>query len=604
MIAKSCTFALWLALLSLALVSSTFAAELRVQVDRERVALDEVIELRLIAEGDLDAEPDFTPLERDFDILRRGQSQMTSILNGRMSQSRQWSLELAPKRTGRLTIPALHAGADHSEPLTLEIVAPGQAETDAAGPRTLFIEVEAKTTTPYVQQPLIYRVKVYYRQPPQRAVLSEPQIDGATVERLGEDHAYDDQRNGLAYRVIERRYRLTPQRSGVLTIQSPRLEATLDDPRAGARQDPFAELDQAFGGRLFQGFPTMPGATARGRRVVERAPDLELSVRPQPTATDSGWLPATSVQLSEEWAPSPPRFQVGEPVTRTLTITAEGTTAAQLPDLSLGALDGVQVYPDQPRGEDLTSGPAPAALKTLKFALVPSRPGLLTLPEIRLNWWDTRTDRAQVAVIPARTVEVVPAPGSSLAATPPLPAVPQAAADFTADPISTTAPPATDSADSGWGMWPWLALIGVLLSGWGATVYLWQRERRARTAAAPSVSNIRPPAPAAVGLDHARRALQTACAAEDPRAARAALLDWARARWPERTFTGLEALAEAFADAELSALLRDIDRAIYAAPGEFWDGTAVWASLEPHLDGTRSDKTAAAAPIPELYPRI
>lgn len=615
MIVKRCRYAILLALLWLTISVPALAADLSVQVDRQRLKLGEVLELRLIAEGDLDAEPDFTPLEPDFDILRRGQSQMTSIINGRISHSRQWSLQLAPKRTGRLTIPAIQAGSDSSRPLNIEVIESGGAtaqsgQPDQSDPRVLFVESEVETTTPYVLQPIEYRIKVYYRQPPQRAVLSEPEVEGSTVQRLGEDRAYDETRDGQVYRVIERRYRLTPQHSGPITVQSPRLEAMLEDPRQGARQDPFAELDQAFGGRLFQGFPTMPGVTPPGRRVVERARDIELQVRPQPPShAGTNWLPATSLQLTDEWTPSPPVFQVGEPITRTLTITAEGTTAAQLPDLALGALDGVQVYPDQPRGEDLTNGPAPAAIKTLKFALVPTRPGTLTLPEVRLDWWDTRTDRARVAVIPARTVEVAPAPGSTSSASAPMAgaAAPTQATESESDSVPESKPRQTSEADRGWGFWLWPALIVLLAGGWGVTLYLWQRERRARTARQPTDSSVRgapsEPPPTAPGLDPARRAFRAACLARDPRAARSALIDWARARWPDQNPTGLEAVATGFDDPEVRSILRTIDRAIYAPPSETWDGETAWKRLEPHLGATRSNTSDRELPIPELYPR-
>jgi hypothetical protein len=609
-IAKRCGYAI---LLTLLWPASVLAADLSVQVDRQRLELGEVLELRLIAEGQLDAEPDFTPLEPDFDILRRGQSQMTSIINGRISHSRQWSLQLAPRRAGRLTIPAIQAGRDSSRPLSLEVVESGgttaqSGQPDQSGPRVLFIESEVETTTPYVLQPIEYRIKVYYRRPPQRAVLSEPEVEGATVQRLGEDRAYDETREGQVYRVIERRYRLTPQHSGPITVQSPRLEAMLENARQGARQDPFAELDQAFGGRLFQDFPAMPGTTHPGRRVVERAQDIELQVRPQPAANaGADWLPATSIQLTDEWTPSPPVFRVGEPVTRTLTLTAEGTTAAQLPDLELGTLAGVQVYPDRPRGEDLTDGPSPVAIKTLKFALVPTQPGSLTLPEIRLDWWDTRTDRARVAVIPARTVEVAPVPVGTSGT----PMVGAESPGSASEPEPTAAQESgvglVPEDDAGWGVWPWIAVVVMLVGGWGATLYLWRRERRTHTAQRPDDPTVRgapaEPPLAASGLDPARRALRAACLAKDPRAARTALIHWARACWPDRTPAGLEALAVCFDDPEVRSILRAIDRAIYAPPGETWDGEAAWTRLEPHLGAARANAPDRESPIPELYPR-
>ena len=39
--------------------------------------------------------------------------------------------------------------------------------------------------------------------------------------------------------------------------------------------------------------------------------------------------------------------------------------------------------------------------------IVPTRAGTLTLPEISIPWWNTQTDREEVAIIPAMTYEVL-----------------------------------------------------------------------------------------------------------------------------------------------------------------------------------------------------
>ena len=139
------------------------------------------------------------------------------------------------------------------------------------------------------------------------------------------------------------------------------------------------------------------------------------------------------------------------------------------------------------------------------------------------------------------------------------------------------------------------------------TLYLWQRERRSRTASRPADAGVRgapsEPPPTAPGLDPARRAFRAACLARDPRTARTALIDWARARWPDQNPAGLEALAARFDDPEVHTILRAIDRAIYAPPSEIWDGETAWKRLEPHLGADRANTPDHASPIPELYPR-
>ncbi|WP_132978039.1 BatD family protein [Thiobaca trueperi] len=580
---------LWLLLAS----GLAWAAAPQVQLDRNRVSAGETLTLRLTADGSTTGEPDFTPLEQDFDILSRGQSKVTSIVNGVISNTRQWTLQLAPKRMGRLMIPVISLGAEQSQATAVEVVA--DADRDPADdPRPVFMEAEVEHQNPYVQQSFGYRVKLYFRQQPQQAALSDPQVEGATVQRVGEDHGHEQVINGQTYIVIERSYLVTPQRSGPLTIQSPRLDAVMPEPRASSQRDPFADLDEAFGGSLFQG---MPGMGSPGRRLVERASDLTLQIRPRPDdGSTSPWLPATSVQLSDEWTPTPPVFKVGEPLTRTLTITAQGATAAQLPDLDQGMLDGVQVYPDQPHAEDLSGVAAPTAIKSFKMALVPTRAGPLTLPEIRLDWWDTIDDAPRVAIIPARVVEVAPAPAGTapppVASTgPAVTAAPEAAAP------AAPKPPMAGQPDAGW--WPWLTLLLGLV--WLATLGWWLRERRARQAT-PGAITVKPEE-ADESLRAARRQIERACQAGDARAARTALIRWGQIRWPAQSPSGLGELAGRLGGEGIDATLSTLDRAIYAPSSEVWDGAAAWTGLAPYLDrATAGGSRQTADPLPELYP--
>ncbi len=431
-----------LALLLLA-VPCARAGDLSATLDRPRVRANETLTLHLRAAGALTGTPDFSALNKDFEILQQGTSTSMSFVNGVSNNTREWTLELAPRRTGKLQVPALSLGDQQTQLLALEVVAADQADP-GGGPKPVFVDTLVETAQPYVQQPFTYRVRVLFRDQLRRAVLDEPQIERATLQRQGEDQNGSEEIDGQRYTVIERRYLVVPQRSGPLTISGPRLEAMMPQDRPGTRRSSFADFGNMFGG---QGLGDLldPSAT---RRVIERGPDRTLQIRPQPDTGGATWLPAESMQLSEEWTPSPPRFQVGEPVTRTLVITARGATAVQLPTLDTCTPEGARVYPETPKIEDLP-GNAPTALKTLKVALVPTRARSLILPEIRLTWWDTTTDQSRVTVIPQRTVEVAPAAGETAAATPtPAPAAASAPAS-SGTPAPGVAPTPDQAAPAG-----------------------------------------------------------------------------------------------------------------------------------------------------------
>ena len=605
-----------LALLLLA-VPWAWAGDLSETLDRTRVRANETLTLTLRAVGALGGTPDFSPLGKDFEILQQGSSTNLSFVNGVSNNTREWTLELAPRRTGKLQVPALSLGGQQTQPIALEVLTADQADP-GGGPKPVLVDTLVETAEPYVQQPFTYRVRVLFRDQPRRAILDEPQVEGATLQRQGEDQNDSEEIDGQRYTVIERRYLVVPQRSGPLTIGGPRLEALMAQDRPGARRSPFADFGNMFDG---QGIADLfdPGAT---RRVIERGPDRTLQIRPQPDTGGAAWLPAESVQLSDEWTPSPPRFRVGEPVTRTLVVTARGATAAQLPTLDTGTPEGARVYPETPKMEDLP-GSVPTALKTLKVALVPTRAGPLTLPEIRLTWWDTTTDQSRVAVIPQRTVEVAPAAGEAAAPAPaptpaPAPAVASAPAPV-GTPTPTVAPTPGQGAPAGAAAatqtkgeaashgfiealrtaspWPWLALCFAL--AWLLTL-AWAIRRKAVGASRPDAT-VQP----GKSLATARTQARQACAAADPRAARSALLDWARTRWPARPPAGLSDLAVRLGPAASAAAapLEAIDRAIYAPAGATWDGAAAWQTLEPLLLAQeRAAQSPAAQPLPGLYP--
>ncbi|MFZ0791353.1 MAG: BatD family protein, partial [Chromatiaceae bacterium] len=309
---RSTLFLSLLILFALSVSQGARADRLIADPDRTRLGVNETITLRVIAEGRLSGDPDLSPLEKDFEVLNRSTNSRMTIVNGAMSQTREWVLELAPRRSGELQIPAFSLGGERTSPIQVQVVAADQAAAES-GPRPLFVDASVDDPSPYVQQPFIYRVKVIYLEQPRRATLSDPVADGATIEQRGDDQSYSEQIDGRRYTVIERRYLVVPQRSGPLTIRSPRLEAVLPDKRPGARRGPFADFEDAFGGRVFQNFPALSDLGSE-RRVLERGPDRTVDVRAQPPSSGTAWLPAESVELTDEWTPSPPQFRVGEPV--------------------------------------------------------------------------------------------------------------------------------------------------------------------------------------------------------------------------------------------------------------------------------------------------
>lgn len=592
-------------MLALALGGNALAAGLVARLDRTRVAEGDAVVLTLSTGGDANGAPDLTPLQKDFDLVNRGQSSHMQIINGHSSSSREWILTLMPKRTGKIEIPAIKFGATTSAPLSLEVLPASQAAKQGM-PQPVLVEVESEPKQSYVQQKVIYTVRLLFNVPLRDATLSEPRVSDAIVEQLGDERRYETQRNGQPFQVVERRYAILPQHSGPLTVGAPALSARVPEP---GQQRGNSLRDRFFGRDPFAGMGML---SSQMRPIQVRGQDLTIDVQAQPPGTPTPWLPAESLTLNEVWAPNPPVFRVGEPVTRTIAITAHGLTGEQLPELELDAPPGVKIYPDKSHTETRPDKDTLVAQKLLKAALVPSQTGRLTLPEVTLSWWDTRHGSLQVARLPAREVQVLPGQtgaeqaSNSTAGTPPARyAAPAAGRGSAGQPASTAGGPLAgvaqprQSAGAPVSLWPWLAaLFG---AGWLVSTALWLRARRA----GPVNKAGEQPVPMSTAAQAGRSLtqVQKAFRSNDLRAARQALLDWARGRWPADPPLGLETLAPRLGRAA-APVLQDIDRRLYAGDTGDWDGVSAWSRLAPDLarDAEARRAQGRTSPLPPLYP--
>jgi hypothetical protein len=538
-------------------------ATIQAYVDRNPVAEDESFTLTLESSSDVDGSPDLSPLRLNFDVQGQGKSSSLSIINGSVTRKTQWQISLMAKHSGQLQIPPISVGSEQTQPLTVTVTPASQAQA-APGSGDLFLEVKVEPRTAYVQQQVIYTVRLY------RAVnlangstLSAPTLPSgdAVVEKLGKDKDFETLRNGMRYEVIERSYAIYPQKSGSLDIAPLVFDGDI--------------VQGGGGGGLF-GFDPFNQST-RHKRLRSQAEQID--VKPIPAAFHgSQWLPARSLELDENWSPDPPKFMVGQAVTRTIAVMADGLTASQLPAFDGGAISGLKQYPDQPALKDTRDSAGVTGLRTEKIAYIPTQAGSVTLPAIKIAWWNTAADRMEVASLPSRTFTVLPAAAGSNATPPPVPMVnTPAPAQQAPQAVTAPAPQALPPPHFAAGSWPWIALV--LGLGWLVTVLAWWwRARRGAVSSVPAQSEEED------SLRRLEKALQASCLANDAARTKGAVLAWARRRWPEHPPISLTAVARR-CPSPLSAALVELDRALYAQTAAAWRGQDLWQQFTAHKVG-------------------
>lgn len=552
------------------------------------------MQLRAPADGSM-AQPDFSPLQEDFEILGTQQGQRLSIVNGRREASIDWTVTLLPRTTGEIVVPAIHAGSLSSEPLRLRVTEAGPPPSRADAP-DLFVESTVDEMSPYVQGEVRYSVKVYDGIGIRGGGLTEPRAENARITPIGEGRTYEETVNGRRYAVHEREYAVTPQTSGTMVIAPVTLDARIDDPNARRGGSPF---DDFFGGRdPFAGMLGRSGFGSSlfyemfnpGRQVRVRSNAIQIEVQARPDGATDGWfLPAKHVELSESFQPANPSFRVGEAVKRTVTLHALGASAEQLPAFRIPSAAGVRQYDEGSRDGTLPTDDGTVSVREQTVALVPSAAGAVVLPAVEVEWWDAQTETKRTAKLPERTIEVLPAVGTAEVAPAPVAASPQMSAPPEQDAIPSEVSVAPTGANDHW--LPVAALLAALAAAGGGIALATRRrsDPLASAATAPRTSDL-------------VKEIRAACTAGNPAETRDALIRWARAEYGVGAPGNPRMIARALGCPDFENEAAKLDRSLYAPGADPFDGASFWTRFRAARGRAEKQESPSPAVLPELYP--
>lgn len=375
----------------LSLMSASALADinsLEATIDKNPVMVDEAIRLTVTADGSADRDAfDSSPLLKDFVVGRTSVSSQTSIVNFDTKRTTVWTTTLFPRKEGIFTIPSLTVENKQTKPIQVEVI-PVQAQDNVA--RDYFVTTDIDLKDAYLNQQLLYTVKLFLSSNIERGSLQAPEMQNAEITQLGEDKQYTDIINGRRYQIIERQFAVVPQASGEFTLRGPIFTGEVMAPNT----------NQRFG--FFN----------RTQQVNRVGPDITVNIKPIPQNIDYAWLPSEMVRVDEEW-PQGDNFVAGEPVTRIITLTALGVVEEQLPDIPEFYPPNFKLYPDQSTTATVEKDQNLISQRQSSLAIIPTAPGSFVLPEITIPWFNTLTEKTEYATIPARTITVAPASGQA-----------------------------------------------------------------------------------------------------------------------------------------------------------------------------------------------
>ena len=566
-----------LLILSTVAISTLSWAELTSKVNRTVLDSNETLQLRVRLDAQaFTSEPDFTPLQTDFEILSNSRQQQYSSVNGKAVSYTDWNLILLPKRTGIILIPSLKYKREISNAVEVTVRAATTSGSAASGKQPIYTETLVDKPAVYIQEQIILTHRLYTSVQLRDYSLSELDIPGAIVQRLG-DSQFQKVINGRNYLVLEVRYAIFPQSSGKLDI--PPL-------RFGAYETASRSQFGSF--------------SSRGNRVFRDTDPKRIDIMARPAHVPANeWMPSSKVELSEQWSGDLDSLIVGEPITRTIRINAQGLTGAQILPLPIIESPNYKVYPDQPQLEEQAIGDGVLGTRTESLALVPNRAGELVIPAIEMRWWDTKNQRMQTASLPATKVQVNPSTAinsAPLADNAPL---------TTMEPLDLNPEPAGFFGSVGSAKASMLVKLSLLLNALllATIALLLFSRRKQRTIKQTSSQQKTSPL---LNLKQQLKAIEIEAKNNNLIAMRDGIVAWGQCLFAETPPTTLKALSLLLDDAELQQQFAQLDRQLYKGEAESTedslDVSLLLQRLKQQSTFSRSSVSSSGNGLKPLYP--
>lgn len=531
---------LWQALLIplLFMASIAQANQIVASVDRNSIGIQETFTLTVSADSKSSGQPDFASLKNDFEILSNNVSQFTSISNAGAEYKKVWQLTLAPKRVGTLLIPSFNVDGSISD--AIEIKVSKQSQTQVGSDEQVRVDLELDKNSLYVQEQLLLTVKLISQVNLSQAEMQPLDIKNAILIPLSDKpKQYVATTNGKQHLILEHNYAVFPQTSGELVIPSV-IYSVVPAVERDLWNDPFG----------------------RNRNNILRIPTEEkhITVKAVPQqAAGKVWQPANNLTLNETWSSSLDQLKMGEPVTRTITISAEGLTGGQIAPLPTTSVDGLTFYPDQPQNSDAKNAKGIAGTRVETMAIIPNHGGDFTLPEVKVDWWDSKTQSIQSATLPAKTLHVLGGAATSTA-----PQITQDQSVQTKVPADAAPTQIATTSSS----WLWVAIALGLLSC-SLLVYAITLRRKLN-----ALLNEQQEANEIISEQekHIWDLLKQASTNKDAPALRQSVLRWAKFQWPHASIHSLDDVAKLGGKPELTQALKKLDELLYSNhPDDTWE---------------------------------
>lgn len=376
-----------LLLLTLTISGISYAnAQAIATVSKNNITENEVIQLMVSVDKSADQSKfDISQLGPDFRSGQVSFGSSRSLVNGDYSVQSQWTVSIAPTKMGILTIPSMEVAGEQTNPINIRV------NKDATAPKSsdiIKVSGELSKNELYEGETAQFNAKIAIFADIRR--LKDPNIitpkgNGVEFSPIGESKQYQTVIDGLQATVVEQVFSLSANKAGKLTFDG-----------------------LAFTGGLIQ--------TDRYGRSTKLIPlninpkQYSINVLTKPSDYKGTWLPTSDLKLGQQWLVdgkvlTNTEVEAGTAITRQITLMMADVPPEKLPSIDISYPKSVRMYDEKPTiGKDSQGN----SVMTIKQVIIPHTSGQVKLPAVSIQWWNSKTHKAEVAKLDSLTLTVTP----------------------------------------------------------------------------------------------------------------------------------------------------------------------------------------------------
>ncbi|MUK70273.1 hypothetical protein GNP76_02835 [Aliivibrio fischeri] len=376
-----------LLLITLTLSGVSYAnAQAIATVSKNNITENEVIQLMVSVDKSADQSKfDISQLGPDFRSGQVSFGSSRSLVNGDYSVQSQWTVSIAPTKMGILTIPSMEVAGEQTNPINIRV------NKDATAPKSsdiIKVSGELSKNELYEGETAQFNAKIAIFADIRRLKdpnIITPQGNGVEFSPIGESKQYQTVIDGLQATVVEQVFSLSANKAGKLTFDG-----------------------LAFTGGLIQ--------TDRYGRSTKLIPlninpkQYSINVLTKPSDYKGTWLPTSDLKLGQQWLVdgkvlANTEVEAGTAITRQITLMMADVPPEKLPSIDINYPKSVRMYDEKPIiGKDSQGN----SVMTIKQVIIPHTSGQVELPAVSIQWWNSKTHKAEVAKLDSLTLTVTP----------------------------------------------------------------------------------------------------------------------------------------------------------------------------------------------------